>query len=101
MNLTSSQTDVAQLQYSNEIGRLRTILHVDMPLNLDISARSLILLQDTDTSFDGLYQVDSIERRYNSTTGSGQTLRAVSWPVASNYKARQINSRSAVACWIG
>jgi hypothetical protein len=81
-NLTSSQTDVAQLQYSNEIGRLRTILHVDMPLNLDISARSLILLQDTDTSFDGLYQVDSIERRYNSTTGSGQTLRAVSWPVA-------------------
>jgi hypothetical protein len=82
-NLTSSQTDVAQLQYSNEVGRLRTILHVDMPLNLEISARSLVLLQDTDTSFDGLYQVDNIERRYSSTTGSSQTFRAVSWPVAS------------------
>ena len=82
-NLTSSQTDVVKLQYSNEIGRLGTILHVDMPLNLDISARSLVLLQGTDTSFDGLYQIDSVERRYSSITGSNQTLRAVSWPAAS------------------
>jgi hypothetical protein len=81
-NLTPSQADVAMQQYSNEVGRLQTVLHIEMPWNLAISARSLILLQNTGTSFDGLYQVDCIERRYSSATGSEQTVTAVSWPVA-------------------
>jgi len=61
---------------------LQTVLHVEMPWSLAVSARSMILLQNTGTSFDGLYQVDCIERRYSSATGSGQAVTAVSWPVA-------------------
>ena len=81
-NLTSSQTDIAMQQYSGEVGRLRTALYIEMPWNSGIGARSLILLQNTDTSLDGLYHVDSLERRFNSVTGSSQAVRAVSWPVA-------------------
>jgi prophage tail gpP-like protein len=82
-NLTSSQTDLSVQQYAGELARLRTILHVEMPWNMSISPRSTILLQETQSSFDGLYLVDNLERRYSSVTGSSQTIHAVSWPVAS------------------
>ena len=67
---------------ADEIGRLRTVLHLDMPWDLRLFARSLVLLQGTSSSFDGLYHVDYLERCYSPTSGSTQTVRAVSWPVS-------------------
>jgi hypothetical protein len=81
-NLTSAQADQTRQQFANEVGRLRAIFHAEMPWDLSISARSVVLLQGTGTSFDGLYQIDSLERHYSSVTGSSQTVRAVSWPAS-------------------
>ncbi|WP_428486733.1 hypothetical protein [Rhodopila sp.] len=83
-NLTSLQTDMYANQYASEVSRLQTVLHMNMPWSLEISPRSVVLLQDTDSSFDGLYQVDCVERHYSSSSGSSQTIRAVSWRYQDN-----------------
>ncbi len=86
-NLTSSQVDLRSLQYSSELARLRSVLHVDMPWDMRITPRTLIFLQGAGLEFDGLYRVDSVERRYNTITGSTQAFRAISWPVLNQASA--------------
>jgi hypothetical protein len=82
-NLTASQVDSFAGQLGTELGRLRTVLHLEMPWNLKISARSLILLTDTQSSLNGLYVVDSLERDYSTVHGSTQRIRAIIPPQAS------------------
>lgn len=80
-NLTSLQADLLASRYTAEISRLRTVLHLEMPWSFFFSARSLISLLGTNSAFDGLYQVDCVERHYDPISGSSQTIRAVPWPI--------------------
>jgi hypothetical protein len=75
-NYTSGQVSDLAGRYAAELGRLTTILEMDMPWDLSLSPRTVILLSNTDSSFDTTYQIDSIERHYSSTSGSAQALRA-------------------------
>ncbi len=75
-NYTSQQVSDLTGQYAAELARLGTVLHIDMPWNLALSPRTIILLSDTHSTLDTTYQIDSIERRYSSTSGSTQTIRA-------------------------
>jgi prophage tail gpP-like protein len=81
-NLTASQADAYALQYTNEVNRLRTTLRLEMPWSLALNPRRLLNLNNTNSSFDGLYQIDQVDRHYSSTLGSTQTVRAVSWYMA-------------------
>jgi hypothetical protein len=76
-NLTSQQVANSAQRYAAELGRLRLVLHIEMPWDLRISPRTPILIDETNSSFDGTYQTDSIERQYSTTTGSRQTIRAI------------------------
>jgi hypothetical protein len=76
-NLTSQQAENSAQRYAAELGRLRLVLHIEMPWDLRISPRTLILVDETNSSFDGMYQTDSIERHYSTTAGSRQTIRAI------------------------
>jgi len=76
-NYTSQQVADAAGRYTTELGQLGTALHLDMPWNLSLSPRTQILLCDTDSQFDSLYRIDSLERRYCATSGSVQSIRAV------------------------
>jgi len=77
-NFTSAQVTQSAARFTAEINRLRTTLLVEMPWDLQIAPRSGIVLGETESMLDGLYLVDSVERFYNSTCGSRQTVRAVS-----------------------
>ncbi len=81
-NLTSSQADAYAQRYAREVGRLQTILHIDMPSAPTLYPRTLIRPVGFSATIDGLYHVDSVERRYSATSGTSQTIRAVSWPVS-------------------
>jgi prophage tail gpP-like protein len=76
-NLTSQQVTNTAERYSRELSRLGTVLHAEMPWNLALSARTIIFLDETAPAFDTLYQIESIERHYNTTSGSTQIIRAV------------------------
>jgi phage protein D len=76
-NLTSQQVTDSAERYSHELSRLGTVLHAEMPWNLALAARTTIFLDETASTFDTLYQIDSIERHYSTTSGSTQTIRAV------------------------
>jgi hypothetical protein len=76
-NLTSEQAAQAAASYVAEIGRLRTTLLLEMPWNIDMAPRTGAMLTKTGAPLDGLYRVESIERRYNSVAGSVQSVRAV------------------------
>ena len=81
-NFTSQQvTDLTQ-RYSAELSRLRTILHLDMPWDLSLSPRTTILLNDTDSPFDTIYLMDSIERHYSPTSGSSQLFAPLKFDVS-------------------
>lgn len=77
-NFTSAQVTESSARYTAELRRLQTTLHIEMPWDLRIAPRGGILLSETASMFDGLYLVDSIERYYSSTSGSRQTIRAIS-----------------------
>jgi hypothetical protein len=75
-NYTSQQvTNLAQ-QYNNELSRLKTVLHMDMPWDLTLAPRTTVLLCETNSEFDTLYRIESIERHYSSMSGSLQTIYA-------------------------
>ena len=76
-NYTSQQVNDAAGRYTTELGQLGTVLHLDMPWNLLLSPRSQILLSDTESKFDALYRIDTLERRYCASSGSVQSIRAV------------------------
>jgi phage protein D len=80
-NLTSSQADAYAQRYAREVGRLQTVLHIEMPSRPTFSPRTLIQLVGCGASIDGLYHVDSVERHFSAVFGTSQTIRAVSWPI--------------------
>ena len=48
-----------------------------MPWDLTLSPRTDILIDETNSLFDIIYRIDSIERHYSTVSGSSQILRAV------------------------
>jgi hypothetical protein len=76
-NLTSAQAAQAAVRYAAEINRLRTALLLEMPWNVNMAPRTGVMLTKTNSPLDGLYRIESIERRHNSMTGSLQSVRAV------------------------
>jgi hypothetical protein len=81
-NCTPQQVDDLAMRYAQELDRLGTLLHLDMPWDLALSPRAAILLNGTNSSFDTMYKIDSIERRYSSYSGSSQVVRAAQVPRA-------------------
>jgi hypothetical protein len=75
-NYTAQQVTDAAKRYESELKRLGTVLSLDMPWDLAFLPRSTCLLTDTNSAFDTLYRIDSIERLYSSTSGSRQLIRA-------------------------
>jgi hypothetical protein len=75
-NYTSQQVADSANRYTAELGRLSTVLNLDMPWDLSFSPRATILLNDTHSLFDTTYLIDSIERHYSPTSGSKQLVRA-------------------------
>lgn len=73
-NFTSQQVTDSAVRYATELSRLATVLHLDMPWDLALSPRLSLLLNDTNSAFDGAYRIDSIERHYSSTSGSIQSF---------------------------
>lgn len=74
-NLTSQQVGESADRYANEINRLRTVVRVEMPWNLDLSPRSLVGLETGCSRLDGLYRVDQIDRHFTARAGSNQVVR--------------------------
>ncbi len=75
-NFTPQQVSDAAGRYGAEISRLGMTLHVEMPWDLAFAPRTIILIGDTDSCFDGLYRVEQIERYFSTTSGSSQIVRA-------------------------
>jgi hypothetical protein len=75
-NYTAQQVTDAAQQYATELTRLGTVLSLDMPWDLSFVPRSTCLLMDTNSAFDAVYRIDSVERLYSSTSGSRQLIRA-------------------------
>jgi prophage tail gpP-like protein len=76
-NFTSQQVTDSAERYAAELNRLAVVLHAEMPWDLTLSPRAIIFIDETDSTFDTTYQVDSIERHYSTTSGSTQTIRAI------------------------
>lgn len=76
-NLTSQQVTNAANQYTAELNRLGVVLHIEMPWDLTLSPRMQILIDESNSPFDTIYKIDSIERHYSTTSGSSQIVRAV------------------------
>jgi phage protein D len=75
-NLTQQQAANSADRYAAELGRLSTMLHIEMPWDLTLKPRMLILLSGTGSVLDNIYRLDAIDRHYSSATGSTQCLRA-------------------------
>ena len=75
-NYTSQQVTDCADRYTIELSRLGLMLHIEMPWDLALSPRTVILLDDTNSSFDTTYKIDTIERHYSATSGSSQVIRA-------------------------
>jgi hypothetical protein len=75
-NLTPQQTSESAGRYSNELGRLSTTLHLEMPWDMTLFPRMFILLDGVGALIEGIYRIDSIDRHYNSMSGSTQSIRA-------------------------
>jgi hypothetical protein len=76
-NFTSEQVTDSAGRYTAELTRLATVLHVDMPWDLTLSPRTIILIDETDSSLDTIYKIENVERHYSTISGSGQIIRAV------------------------
>jgi prophage tail gpP-like protein len=76
-NLTSSQATGAAERYSAELNRLLAVLHLEMPWDLNFAPRRNILVSGTASSLDCVFKIESVERRYSSTAGSIQRIRAI------------------------
>jgi phage protein D len=76
-NYTAQQVAASAQRYAAELGRLGSVLHLEMPWDLSLSPRTTILLDDTNSLFDTTYLIDNVDRFYNPTSGSRQSIRAV------------------------
>jgi hypothetical protein len=75
-NLTPQQTSALAERYGTGLTRLSTVLHLDMPWDLTLSPRMFILLDGVGGFVDGTYRIESVDRHYNSKSGSRQSIRA-------------------------
>ncbi len=73
-NMTPSQVTSEATRYSAEIGRLRESVVAEMPWNETILVRDVVYLYGTGSALDGIYRVDSLERRFSRPAGSKQNL---------------------------
>lgn len=76
-NFTAQQVADSAQRYSTELNRLSVTLHAEMPLEPLLMPRTVILIDQTDSLFDTVFQIDSIERHYDSTCGSTQIIRGI------------------------
>jgi hypothetical protein len=76
-NFTSQQVVSSADRYATELNHLGTALHIEMPWDLALSPRTIILIDETNSLFDTTYRIDHVERHYSTTSGSIQILRAV------------------------
>ena len=75
-NYTSEQVLEMTERYQTEARRLTTVLYADLPWNLELSPRARFLLNGTQSALDGLYRVETVERRYSAISGSVQSIFA-------------------------
>ena len=80
-NLTPQQAMTLAAQTLSDLSRHERVITVTMPGELDLTPRSLVLLQGTNTGFDQTYAVDEITRRVSARDGFMQTVRAVNTPL--------------------
>ena len=78
-NLTESQAAAMAVQYDNELRRLATQVHIRMPWDPALSPRTLFTLVGAGEPLDALYRIESVERHFNSVSGSVQTVHAVAY----------------------
>jgi hypothetical protein len=76
-NFTSQQVTDTAGRFTAELARLGTVLHIEMPWDIALSPRTIILIDETSSPLDTTYKIDNIERHYSTTSGSSQTIRAV------------------------
>lgn len=76
-NFTSQQVASSADRYAAELNHLGTALHIEMPWDLALSPRTIILIDETNSLFDTTYRIDHVERHYSTTSGSTQIIRAV------------------------
>ena len=57
-NLTSDQAARTAAMYTSEITRCRSILHIEMPWDLDFAPRVGLMLTGTDLLQTGLYRIE-------------------------------------------
>lgn len=76
-NFTSQQVTDTAGRFTAELGRLGIVLHIEMPWDIALSPRTIILIDETGSPLDTTYKIDNIERHYSTTSGSSQTIRAV------------------------
>ena len=75
-NFTSQQVTDSAARYTAELNRLRSVLHIEMPFEFKLWPRRTILIDETDSSLDGIYRIENIERHYSTVAGSNQMIRA-------------------------
>ena len=56
-NFTSQQVTDAAAQYTAELNRLGIALHIEMPWDLALSPRTIILIDETNSAFDTTYKL--------------------------------------------
>jgi hypothetical protein len=76
-NFTSQQVTDSAGRYAAELSRLGILLHIEMPWDLALSPRTEILIDETNSLFDTIYRIETIERHYSTISGSSQIIRAV------------------------
>ena len=76
-NFTSQQVENSAERFAAELSRLATVVHIEMPWDLRLSPRSLLSIDETNSLFDAIYKIDSIDRHYSSSSGSNQIIRGV------------------------
>jgi len=76
-NFTSQQVVDSAGRYAAELGRLGTVLHIEMPWDLRLGPRITVIVDETNSLLDAVYRIESIERHYGTNSGSSQIIRAV------------------------
>lgn len=75
-NLTPDAAQTYAQNVLNELTRHELVASIEMPGELVLSPRTLLLLQGTGTIFDTVLRIDEVERRLHATRGFTQRLRA-------------------------
>ncbi len=76
-NFTAQQVADTAQRYSSELNRLAVTLHAELPLEPLLAPRTVIMIDQTNSLFDTIFEIDSVERHYDSAHGSTQLIRAI------------------------